>query len=239
MYDATINKKVVSKELLTYAGKVAKKVKKYDKGAGNYYGGLGLAVLADQLIEALVVKGIDEDMKKIINHQEMEKAEKKKAEAVKADIKKNRLDKKVFYLASSHDDCAEDHKKYQGKMYIDERWRDYDSDGRIKKYVNTHNIETIQWVMDRPAWFITRPNCRHYFVALKTEDVLKKSIGSLREENNTHTKEGDYDLQTPREATLKKYKEKLAELQALYAAHPTEKLKKMIDKIKMLIERYE
>lgn len=238
LYDATINKKVVSRDMLTYAGKVAKKVKKYDRGVGNYYGPLGLSVLADKLIEEFISKGIDDNMRKIINHQEMEEAERKKHDIIDKTVEKARTDKKIFYLASSHNDCAEDHKDYQGKLYVDRYWHNYDKTDEVKKYIRENNIRTIQWVMGKPAWFITRPNCRHYFITLKTEDVLKYSLKKLKRKNKTHTKTGDYDLQTPRKMNLEKYEEKLRTLEELYSAHPTEKLKKMIEKVKLIINKY-
>lgn len=237
LYDSTVNSKVVDKKLLTFAGKTATKLKKLDKGAGKYIG-IGLAGLANILISELIDKGLDEKMKKIINSSTRDEAERKKGQIIEENIKENRKQGKVFYLASSHNDCAIDHKPYQGKIYVDKDWKQYDYDGLIGKYINNHNIKTVQWVMGEPAWFITRPNCRHYFISLKTDDILNKSVKKLKEDNNSHSKEGDREYQTPRKMNLEKYKEKLRTLEALYAKYPTEKLKRMIDKVKMLIQRY-
>ena len=47
-----------------------------------------------------------------------------KDETIKLEVKRNRnyIIPKVFYLASSHNDCAIDHANYQGKIYIDEKF---------------------------------------------------------------------------------------------------------------------
>lgn len=89
----------------------------------------------------------------------------------------------VFYICSCHSDCAEGHLDYQGKVYIEYNWREkVQNVGLIKKiqaYIRNHKIRTIEWVMGAPVWMMTRPNCRHYFIPVSTEDVLHSSAKSL------------------------------------------------------------
>lgn len=91
----------------------------------------------------------------------------------------------VFFLCSSHPNPADDHKDYEGKLYVDRFWRskvkgrDYYA---VNSYVKNHNIMTIQEVMGEPVWLSTRPYCRHYFIALDTGTVLHNSRNKLVKE---------------------------------------------------------
>lgn len=95
---------------------------------------------------------------------------------------------KIFYLCSEHKDSASDHKPYQGKLYYDYRWKEsirkvmktQDIDYRtIDKYINQiqgvinrYHMKTIQWVLGKPVYMTTRPNCRHFFIPLTANQVL-------------------------------------------------------------------
>lgn len=180
-----------------------------------------------------------------------------KDRAIDDEITENRkaVYPRVFYLASSHDDSAQDHVNYQGKMYIDANWKNVITDkalqGRIAYYVATNNIQTIQWVMGKPVWFITRPNCRHYFKALDTFDVFAHSVNQLTRNHKMHTKIGKDEFKPIPHPINKKwyklanvksiidaYEQRLQYHQALYKQHPTQTLKKLIDKDKMLLDKW-
>lgn len=108
----------------------------------------------------------------------------------------------VFYLCSWHPNPADDHKDYQGRIYVDRFWRskvkgrDYYA---VDRYIKNHNIMTIQEVMGEPVWLSTRPYCRHYFIALDTGTVLHNSRNKIvKEYGMTYEKgwdtEGYYKL---------------------------------------------
>lgn len=181
-----------------------------------------------------------------------------KAELLKLEIDRNRGfgNPRVFYLASSHNDCAEDHIDYQGKIYIDEKWKDLVKSKEIKdeiqKYVNIHNTKTFQWVIGKPVWFITRPNCRHYMKALTTEDVLGHSVDVLTRNHKLHTKIGKEITKTIKHPTnkewykeeniidiIKKYKERLEYHKSLWEVKKSQPIKRAIEKDKLLIEKWE
>jgi hypothetical protein len=91
----------------------------------------------------------------------------------------------VFFLCSKHKGvCAKDHTAYQGKIYVDRFWRSRVSDAgyakRIQDYIDTHNIQTVQWVMHAPVYMCTRPNCKHKLIGVRIDDVLNKSLTELR-----------------------------------------------------------
>lgn len=114
------------------------------------------------------------------------------------DYNRKGITPKVFYIASAHADCAKDHADYQGKVYIDSKWKEYITDKtlrtKIESYVNVNKVKTFQWVTGKPVWFITRPNCRHFFRAIDTETLLKNSVEELRVVYNLNRVVGDRQL---------------------------------------------
>ncbi|WP_281512168.1 hypothetical protein [Mammaliicoccus vitulinus] len=90
---------------------------------------------------------------------------------------------RIFFLCSVHAKPAEDHKDYQGKIYVDRFWRmKLDTDEEryaVGSYIKNKNIQTVQEIMGKPVWLTTRPYCKHYFIPLKTEDVLGNSVKKL------------------------------------------------------------
>lgn len=226
MFDATINTKKVyaDKYLLAFAIKLSNKAKKV-QGSGG--------ILAVALLDMFKKQQSNDKMKKIINHQTQVEAEKQKQVAIDEFIDKSREKNEWFYLASSHNDCAIDHKPYQGHLYADAK-----APKEALEYAKSRGLYTIQWVMDAPAWFITRPNCRHYFVSLTLEEVMHKSLKRLKRKYKTHSLEGNRDFQTPAKIAVEEYEDRLKMLRALYAEYPTDKLKAEILKVKLLLDKW-
>ena len=224
---ATINNKKVEpdKYLLGMMIKTSNKAKKLSAES------TGLLALA--IFDLFKKTNINDKAKKLINYDLRKKTEKEKDKIIDDFIEENRSNDKWFYLASSHNDCAEDHKDYQGKLYIDNKAPD-----DIKMYAMKHNIKTIQWVMDSPVWFITRPNCRHYFVALTEKQAKYKPLKRLTKKYKTHNKEGDRDFATPRTIAIEEYEDRLKMLKALYNEYPIDKIKKEILKTQMLLKKW-
>lgn len=227
MYDATINTKAPyrDKVLLAFAIKTANKAKKVS--AEN------VGLLAIALFDLFKNQHSNDKAKKIINHQVSVEAEKEKNGTLDQFIKDSRSNGEWFYLASSHGDCAKDHKPYQGRLYVDEK-----APQDVIDYARSRGLYTLQWVMDAPAWFITRPNCRHYFVSLPLDQVQGKSLKALRRKHKTYTKEGNRDFQTPAKAAVEEYEDRLKMLKALYREHPTPTLKAEITKTELLIKKW-
>jgi len=253
LYDLTINKKVVDKTMLSNAIKITNKVAK-NKPA-NLQGDL----LADAIFLLFADMKADKYLTQNI-YQKLNKEEgKAKEEALSQELVNNRklTDPKIFYLASSHNDCASDHKDYQGKMYIDENWRsvikDKEQERQISAYIRQHNIKGYNWVIGRPVWLITRPNCRHYFTALPTEKVLNNSVETLTRNYKTHRAYGDRQyLQTisqdkkrkligeerNAELMIEKYKERLNTHTELYKTFKSSLVRASINKDKLLIKKW-
>lgn len=187
--------------------------------------------------------------------QKFEEREKESYIEVLLQSKKEGMES-VLYLASSHDDCAEDHLDYQGKIYCDAKWRTREADPEIKKriadFIQSHDIKSLQWVTRRPVWFCTRPNCRHYFVALGTEEALTESISTLKERYRTHHQVGprggrqtiyhptnkSWYTKSNIETTINQYRERLRLHIQLNEEHPTPELAKEIKKDRYLIQKW-
>lgn len=162
---------------------------------------------------------------------------------------------RIFYLSSEHNDCALDHRDWQGKVYIDEKWESYvkdeDRKRQVRDYLRTHKVLTFQWVTSKPVWFITRPHCRHYFRALTIDDIIHKPLKKLITNYKMHQKIGKRITQTLAHPTNKKwykvtnieniisrYESRLQYHEALYSKRKLLDLKKAIEKDKFLIKKW-
>lgn len=163
----------------------------------------------------------------------------------------------IFYLCSEHMDCAEDHELWQGKLYYDRFWRRYVTDKslreRILAFIDENELNSVQWVINKPVWMITRPNCRHYLERisvkealsganvqdlLKDHDMIREK--GLRDDGQTlrHSTKKDWYTQENAEAILHKYEERLAYHMALYGANPTKLLEDYIEKDRRLMAKW-
>ena len=88
----------------------------------------------------------------------------------------------IFFLCSTHPNCAEGHKQFQGKILVDRFWRtkvkgfDY---YKVWSYIKNHNVMTVQESMQEPYWLITRKYCRHILIPMSTNAVLTTSQKKL------------------------------------------------------------
>lgn len=168
------------------------------------------------------------------------------------------LNAKIFYLCSKHDDCAEDHEAYQGKIYYDHLWKRYIKSeyarDLVSKHIDLYEMQEYQKVLSRPVWLITRPNCRHYFKQISLNDILSEpTLESLLDTHGMHHEVGlrgeNQTLRHPMNkewytkenvlAIIKKYRERLAYHQKLYDKRPNDQLKNLIFKDKILIRKWE
>lgn len=227
LYDETISTKrqYADKVLLAMMIKTANKAKKIRAESPG--------LLAVALFDLFKREKTNDKAKKAINHEVQREAENRKDAEIADFMDQSRRRGEWFYLASSHNDCAEDHKPYQGRLYVDNK-----APEDVISYAKDRALYTVQWVMGSPAWFITRPNCRHYFVSLTEQEVRKKTLKKLAKKYKTHTKEGDRRFSTPKTVIIGEYEDRLRMLRALYREYPTEILKKEIQKTEMLIKKW-
>lgn len=272
LYDLTINSEVKNWEAYDYANKVITNIykrlpqQKYIvQVAVNNYPRYVDNIKYESDAVALIVFGLMDSIKAYPNLKKIDNQSANKMESVVKETIINsmygeaRAKHQVFYLSSEHKDCAKDHLEAQGKIFIDRYWKNYVSDEEkllINNYINANNTQTIQNITDKPVYLITRPNCRHYFKALDTQEVLKNSTTALikkykmkkvvgdrqymqtyeKTSNETRALIGDY-----RNAQLMvdRYKQRLKFHEALYNYKKIPLLKDAIVKDKFLIKKWE
>lgn len=259
-----------------YALKLAEKVKKSVKNEHNF------DVIAESILLLYTRNDVYQEMSSIAFDNARKQEEKDKKNIIRGMLAENRqeislvdvnnvpenndlglswqeyaqyLKGRVFYLASAHDDSAEDHRDYQGRVYVDEKWESIVQSKKLQKmirdFISRNNIKTLQWVTGRPVWFITRPNCRHYFKAITIEDALTKDAKTLVRNHKMHRAVGNEDMKPIYHSTnktwytrsnieniIKKYQERLDYHNALYSVHPTQTLKRMMEKDRLLINKW-
>lgn len=103
--------------------------------------------------------------------------------------------KVVFWLCSQHSDCADDHVKYQGKLYYDENYTSFNIPQelltQINDFIKDKKLISIQSVKDKKPYLTTRPNCRHYFQPVSTTQALSSSTTSLLNDLGMNKGKGD------------------------------------------------
>lgn len=171
---------------------------------------------------------INDNALHMVNEQVKEKETNTKNKIINQVYRDNRKLGNVFYIASSHEDCAEDHKDFQGKVYVDR----YCGDKEALQYAREHNIRTIQWVLKKPVWLVTRPNCRHYMVGTTKDKIISGKY------TIPHTQIGRESMRTPKQVTLEYLKDRLELLTQMYKAHPTSMLQNKILKTRLLIDKW-
>lgn len=104
---------------------------------------------------------------------------------------------KVFYLCSYHDNPGKDHAEFQGKIYVDRFWKSTMEGARctdmelygVRSYIKNHDVKTLQSVVLRKPYLITRPYCRHFMIPLSTVEVLGSSLNKIKSMHpEAHTK---------------------------------------------------
>lgn len=151
----------------------------------------------------------------------------------------------IFFLVSSHTDCAKDHEDYQGKIYVNEGWRDLVEDDDLAKRVGAflakRHIQTMQWVTDKPVYMITRPYCRHTYRKISANEAMTLTEDQLLAKYHMAYdtgRRGENQTMGARKASYEKYKERLENLKKLYAQNPTEELARDIEKTEFLMDKY-
>lgn len=162
----------------------------------------------------------------------------------------------IFFLCSEHGDCAEDHLAYQGKLYVDRHWRKKvakkEDKDKIQAFISMNQIKRMQWVIFRPVWMITRPNCRHYFQPLTAEEAMSESVSVLIAKYDMYHDVGQrgafqsiehpinkgWYTKSNVKSILNQYLDRLRMHKEMYEAHPNQELASQIRKDRLLVERW-
>lgn len=235
LYLATINSKASEKsKMFHYAYRLSSKLAKVsDKFMidNNHYSANEGDLLAVSLYATLKHWNVFDNFKVMINNELMHHEGEIKTEMLENLWQEGRKSGHIFYVASSHADCAKDHQDYQGKIYVDAYFNRHNKE--LCDFIRENQFRTVQWITGKPVYFITRPHCRHYFKQYTFEQIRDGRY------HIPHRKKGMKTMQTPRGATIEQYKERLETLKALYNAHQSRFLKEKILKTRILIQKWE
>ena len=118
----------------------------------------------------------------------------------------------IFWLVSSFGDSAKDHVDYQGKIYIDRDWEsmvDEETRKQVQDYISANGTMIKQDVEEGEPYLTTRPNCRHRWMPMNTEDVLGgKSTNSMLKENDMLLN-GEYEQEKANARDKLRYEERM------------------------------
>lgn len=104
---------------------------------------------------------------------------------LKGQLRDSRATGGIFFMSSYHSNAAEDHKDYQGQIYVDRFWKatlkdDKSTVKKVQAYIRNRGIITVQELCSVPVYFITRPYCKHFMIPLDTFEVLNNGIVRIR-----------------------------------------------------------
>lgn len=158
-------------------------------------------VLADQMYRQEAVLSNKQiyrwsvNVNKIVEHRNS----RVRAKNLAVEMQDSRINKQVFYLCSIHSNPAEDHKDYQGKIYVDRYWKTTLKDDpavlkKVAAFIKNKSIITVQDICKAPVYMITRPYCMHYFIELDTNEVLNNGLKAVRRNHpEAHSREHHVD----------------------------------------------
>jgi hypothetical protein len=130
----------------------------------------------------------------------------------KAQLEAGRNAGLIFWLVSSFGDSAKDHVDFQAKIYIDRDWEsmvDEETRKQVQDYISANDIRVKQDVEEGEPYLTTRPNCRHRWMPMNTEEVLGgKSTNAMLKENNMLLN-GKYEQEKANARDKLRYEERL------------------------------
>lgn len=118
----------------------------------------------------------------------------------------------IFWLVSSFGDSAKDHVDYQGRIYVDRDWQsmvDEETRKQVQDYIDANGTMVKQDVEEGEPYLTTRPNCRHRWMPINTEEVLGgKSTDKMLKENDMLLN-GKYEQEKANARDKLRYEERL------------------------------
>lgn len=192
---------------------------------------IGSTYKTDEIFEGIkkqMPKGIENGLKIVYkngrqmnfkSYMEMNARTTLQQETTQRSIEAGAMAGQVFYCTDHFADCAKDHVDYQNRIYYNAQAH---LTKEVEEYIRSHNILSMQEVSEGEPWLTTRPNCRHNFHAISTDDVLGGlSVSKIQDQegfNFGKYEEKNYqDLQQQRynERQIRKWKLRLENQQQI------------------------
>lgn len=152
----------------------------------------------------------------------------------------------VFYACNVYQDCADDHKDYQGRVYYDKRYLTMGYDDEtvrgIERAIREKQMLAVQDVREGKPYLTTRPNCRHNLTPISLEQATDERIvqklglvrGSYRDDKYAATQEQRYN-----ERQIRAYKARLEMNERMYTKSPSDVLASQIARDKALVRSWQ
>jgi len=169
---------------------------------------LGLYKLISQLppraVPRAIAFGIDGVMK-ALNRAYRRTWVRTRKTAIESGLKLHRAMEEpiVFYVVSSHQKPQKAHEPLQGKLLVDRYWKSTLEavGGDVKavgRFIRNRHIKTVQWAMGEPHWLLTRPNCKHFLIPVRTDVAMSDTAKALsnmsrRASRGTHRPLSDHE----------------------------------------------
>ncbi len=208
----------------------------------------------EEVLKKRSIASFDVIKRNLIGSSELSKVENDIINRIESRWKMSELEEigkdSIFFLCDAHEPCADDHKLYQGRLYIRENWENYVDDPEVAEKINAylHNHpymkkQTLEWVLgyksenkEPSPYLIRRPNCKHRLEPVSIEEVLGASTRTLlMRKKMIHKHEKD---QSAADRSYRAYSERLETLHALYRVMPSEKLGQEIKETSSLAKKW-
>lgn len=91
----------------------------------------------------------------------------------------------VFFVCDEFGDCADDHADYQGKIYYNADYTNFNLTDQAKQMIaNAIKLKgflSVQEVRDDAPYLTTRPNCRHRFIPISIDEAIGEDLSKVKQ----------------------------------------------------------
>ena len=170
-------------------------------------------------------------------------------EITKQQLELNKETQNIFMLCNEFQDAANDHAPYQGKIYFDDRYKSFglpdELEEKVTNFIRDKKLKSMQWVVGKPVWLTTRPNCRHKLLPI----TIKQAMGDINVvKRDMKTVQGNYKNDKKYEQTqalrycernVRKYKSQLNQAILIDQKIPSLEIKRLIKHYKELTRKWQ
>lgn len=91
----------------------------------------------------------------------------------------------VFFVCDEYADCADDHADYQGKIYYNEDYKNFNLTEQAKQMIanaiKSKQLLSVQEVRDDKPYLTTRPNCRHRLIPISIDEAIGEDLSKVKQ----------------------------------------------------------
>jgi hypothetical protein len=91
----------------------------------------------------------------------------------------------VFFVCDEFGDCADDHADYQGKIYYNADYTNFNLTDQAKvmisRAITRKKLLSVQEVRDNKPFLTTRPNCRHRLIPISIDEAIGEDLSKVKQ----------------------------------------------------------